>query len=114
MIAKIIRRIKKSYFLIIIIFMQLCFVFFFFFWGFFVLFTKVNGLMVSIVLRKKYKRVHIPRRINRFKFYSKAAFIASDTLQHLKMDLSFGKGHDQCGDSTLCQSFVHEYVRRFV
>ena len=70
--------------------------------------------MVSIVLRKKYKRVHIPRRINRFKFYSKAAFIASDTLQHLKMDLSFGKGHDQCGDSTLCQSFVHESVRRFV
>ena len=53
--------------------------------------------MVSTVLRKKYKRVHILRRINRFKFYRIVPFIGSDILQPLKMDLSFGKGHVQCG-----------------
>ena len=69
--------------------------------------------MFSPALRKKYKRVHIPRRINRFKFYSIAPFIRLDTLQLLKIDLSFGKGHDQCGNSSLCQSFVCEYAGRF-
>ena len=53
-----------------------------------------------MVLGKKYKRVHNPRRINKFKFCSKAPFIDSGTLQPLKMDLSFGKGHHQCGNST--------------
>ena len=70
--------------------------------------------MVSTVLRKKYKRVHILRRINRFKFYSITPFIGSDTVRPLKMDLSFGKGHGQCGNSSLCKSFVCEYAGRFV
>ena len=70
--------------------------------------------MVSTILRKKYKRDHVPRRINRFKFYSIAPFIRSDALQPLKMDLSFGKEHDQCGNSSLCESFVCEYAGRFV
>ena len=61
-----------------------------------------------------HKRVHILRRINRFKFYNIASFIGSDTLQSLKMDLSFGKGHGQCGSSSLCKSFVCEHVGRFV
>ena len=70
--------------------------------------------MVSTVLRKKCKRIHILRRTNRFKFYSIAPFIGSDTLQPLKMDLSFGKGHGQRGKSSLCKSFVCEYAGRFV
>ena len=45
-------------------------------------------------------------RINGFKFYRIAPFIDSDTLQPLKMDLSSDKGHDKCGNSSLCQSFV--------
>ena len=69
--------------------------------------------MASTVLRKKCKRIHI-LRINRFKFYSIAPFIGSDTLQPLKMDLSFGKGHGQRGKSSLCKSFVCEYAGRFV
>ena len=70
--------------------------------------------MVSTVLRKKYKRVHILRNINRFKFYSIAPFIGSDTLQPLKMGLGFGKGHGQCGNSSPCKSFLCEYAGRFV
>ena len=62
--------------------------------------------MISTVLKKKYKRVHIPRRINRFKFYSTVPFIRSDTLQPLKMDLSFGKGHDQYGHDQYDQFHV--------
>ena len=31
--------------------------------------------MISTVLRKKFRRVHIPRKIKRFKFYSKAPSI---------------------------------------
>ena len=58
--------------------------------------------MVSNVPRKKYKGAHVPRRINRFRFYNIAPSIGSHTLQPLKVDLSFGKGHDQCGNSSLC------------
>ena len=59
--------------------------------------------MVSNILRKKAKRVNIPRRITRFKFYSIVPFIGSNTLQSLKMDLSFGKVHDKCRNRSLCQ-----------
>ena len=52
-------------------------------------------------------------RINGFKFYRIAPFIDSDTLQPLKMDLSSDKGHDKCGNSSLCQSFVCDYAKRF-
>ena len=62
--------------------------------------------MVSTGLKKKYKYVDIPRRISRFEFYSIAFFKPPDTLQPLKMDLSFSKGCDQCGNSSLCQSFI--------
>ena len=74
----------------------------------------LQRLTVSTVLRKKYKRVRILRRINRFKFYRIASFIGSDTLQSLKMDLSFGKGHGQCENTSLCKSFVCEHAGRFV
>ena len=70
--------------------------------------------MVSTVLRKKCKRVHILRRINRFKFYSRAPFIGLDALQPLKKDSSLGKGHGQYGNSSLCKSFVCECAGRFV
>ena len=70
--------------------------------------------MVSTVLRKKYKRVHILRRINRFKFYRIASLIGSDALQSFKMDLSFGKGHGQYENTSLYKSFVYEHAGRFV
>ena len=38
----------------------------------------LQRLMVSTLLKKKYRRVHILRRIKRFKFYSIAPFISSD------------------------------------
>ena len=53
-------------------------------------------------------------RINGFTFYRIAPFIGSDTLQPLKMDWSFDKGHDKCRNSSLCQSFVCEYAEGFV
>ena len=69
-----------------------------------------------MVLGKKYKRVHNPRRINKFKFCSKASFIGSGTLQPLKMDLSFGKGHHhQCGNSTTvlkANNFIEKGLQR--
>ena len=74
----------------------------------------LQRLILSTISTKKYNRVHIPGRINRFKFYSIAPFIGSDTLQLLNVDLSFGKGRDQCGKSSLCRSFVCEYAGRFV
>ena len=49
-------------------------------------------------------------KINGFKFYRIAPSIGSDTLQPLKTVLSSGKGHDKCGNSSLCQSFVCGYV----
>ena len=70
--------------------------------------------MVSTKLRKKYRRANIPRRTERFKFYSIVPFIGLDTLQLLKMDLSFGKGHDKYRNRSLCQLFVFGYAGRFV
>ena len=91
LIAKIIRRIKKSYFQVVD------------YYNFYI-------ILLPKISRKKYKRVHILRRINRFKFYSRASFIGSDTLQSLKMDLGSAKDMDSA-EITACANHLYVNMR---